>query len=147
MSFQDGHGRGIDDEQYRLAAQASPAAMILAAADGEIWFVDAETEHLFGYRAEGVIGGSIDILVPAQIRHAHAGMRRSFVASPIKCSTGVGRDPKATRRDGTEFPAEVGLTPIESEGELLVLGQSSTSLLEFKRKRRCRGEPSSCRGR
>lgn len=111
----------ISDVHFRLAIESAPAAMIVTDGDGAIRFVNAETEHLFGYTASELIGRSIDDLVPARMRQAHASLRRSFLADPSKRPMGVGRDLKAVRRDGGEFPVEIGLTPIETESGVVVL--------------------------
>ncbi len=108
-------------KKFRLAVEASPAAMILTGQDGVIQFVNVETEHMFGYPADELIGKTIDLLVPANVRHAHASMRMDFLRAASKRPMGVGRDLKAVRRDGSEFPVEVGLTPIETDEGLLVL--------------------------
>ncbi|WP_159727450.1 PAS domain S-box protein [Methylosinus sp. Ce-a6] len=111
----------IGEDQFRLAVESAPAAMIVSGADGLIQFVNAETEHMFGYRSDELVGKSIDILVPARLRATHSSLRQSFFARPSKRPMGVGRDLKATRRDGSEFAVEIGLTPIESESGPIVL--------------------------
>lgn len=116
MSFDN-----IGEDQFRLAVESAPAAMIVSSAEGLIQFVNAETERMFGYRSDELVGKSIDILVPARMRSAHSSLRQSFFAHPSKRPMGAGRDLKATRRDGSEFPVEIGLTPIESESGLVVL--------------------------
>lgn len=111
----------IGDDQFRLAVESAPAAMIVSSAEGVIQFVNAETERMFGYGSDELVGKSIDILVPSRMRLAHASLRQSFLANPSKRPMGVGRDLKATRRDGSEFPVEIGLTPIETEAGPVVL--------------------------
>jgi PAS domain S-box-containing protein len=95
--------------------------MIVAGPDGIIQFANVETERLFGYPAVELIGKSIDILVPTAMRQRHASLRQSFYADPSKRPMGVGRDLKGTRRDRSEVPVEIGLTPIETETGLVVL--------------------------
>ncbi|MBY6240194.1 PAS domain S-box protein [Methylosinus sp. Sm6] len=111
----------IGDDQFRLAVESAPAAMIVSDAGGVIVFVNAETERMFGYGSGELIGKSIDILAPAHMRAAHASLRHSFLSAPSKRPMGVGRDLKAARRDGSEFPVEIGLTPIDTESGLVVL--------------------------
>ncbi|MBI1868626.1 MAG: PAS domain S-box protein [Methylocystis sp.] len=108
-------------DPFRLAVESSPAAMIVAGPDGVIQFVNAETERMFGYGRQELVGKSVDILVPAALRKGHAALRRGFFAEPSHRAMGAGRDLKATRRDGTEFPVEIGLTPIESATGPVVL--------------------------
>jgi PAS domain S-box-containing protein len=111
----------IGDDQFRLAVEWAPAGMILSDADGVIRFVNAEAERMFGYGSGELVGVSIDILVPVRLRRGHEALRRSFMANPSKRAMGVGRDLWATRRDGVEFPVEIGLTPIRSESGLMTL--------------------------
>jgi PAS domain S-box-containing protein len=106
---------------FRLAVEASPAAMIVTGLDGLIQFANAETEHMFGYPADELLGRSIDMLVPDSLRAGHKFLRRQFFQKPSKRGMGVGRDLKALRRDGGEFPVEIGLTPIETGEGLVVL--------------------------
>jgi PAS domain S-box-containing protein len=116
MSFE-----GIGDDHFRLAVESAPAAMIVSDAEGVILFVNAETERMFGYGSGELVGMSIDILAPAHVRTSHARLRRSFLAAPSKRPMGVGRDLRASRRDGSEFPVEIGLTPIETDHGMVVL--------------------------
>src|SRR5208283_6052688 len=109
------------DSRFRLAVEASPAAMIMTGPDGLIEFANAETERMFHYSVEELIGRSIDELVPQRMRGAHAGLRRGFLASPSKRPMGAGRDLNGVRKDWMEFPVEIALTPIDSENDLIVL--------------------------
>ncbi len=112
---------GIGYDLFRLAVEASPAAMIVTTPDGVIQFANAETERMFGYPLRELLGQSVDILVPLPLRRNHVALRRTFLANPEKRPMGAGRDLKATRRNGSEFPVEIGLAPIEMETGLLVL--------------------------
>ena len=103
------------DERFRLAVDASPAAMIMVDANGLIEFANAETERMFGYASFELIGQSIDILVPSRSRNAHAALRSGFLANPSARPMGAGRDLYGTHKGGREFPVEIALTPIEAE--------------------------------
>jgi PAS domain S-box-containing protein len=111
----------LTDERFRLAVEASPASMIMVEADGRIEFANAETSRMFGYAVEDLVGRSIDILVPKRARPGHAGLRQGYFAAPSKRPMGAGRDLYGTRKDGTEFPVEIGLTPIDAADGALVL--------------------------
>lgn len=104
----------ITDDQFRLVAEASPAAMIVIGGDGDIRYANAETERMFGYRPQELIGKSVEILVPERLRRDHASLRQAFVAGPSKRPMGGGRCLVGARRDGTEIPVEIGLTPVET---------------------------------
>jgi len=95
--------------------------MIVTGAGGAIEFANVETERMFGYAGAELIGKSIDILVPRSLRAAHASLRQEFLLTPSKRAMGVGRDLRAVRRDFSEFPVEIGLTPIETETGMKVL--------------------------
>jgi PAS domain S-box-containing protein len=115
------------DDRFRLAVEASPAAMIMVDENGTIEFANAETGRMFGYPVGDLVGQSIDMLVPPRLRREHEGLRRGFFRRPTKRPMGVGRDLNGTRKDGSEFPVEIGLTPIVGDDGTLVLGPSSTS--------------------
>ncbi len=112
---------GCAAEKFRSAVEAAPAAMILTGPGGRVEFANAETERMFGYRVDELVGKPVDILVPACARRRHASLRRTFLANPSKRPMGTGRDLKAVRRDGTEFPVEIGLTPIDADDGFLIL--------------------------
>lgn len=95
--------------------------MIVTGAEGSIRFANAESVRMFGYEAPDLIGKPIDLLVPRSLREDHAQRRQDFFENPSKRPMGVGRDLRAVRRDGREFPVEIGLTPIETGDESLVL--------------------------
>lgn len=109
------------DHRFRLAVDASPAAMIMVDISGIIEFASAETVRMFGYAIHELIGQSIDRLVPPRLGAAHAGLRQGFFAHPSKRPMGGGRSLNATRKDGAEFPVEIALTPIDSAGGIMVL--------------------------
>ena len=113
--------RSRGDDRFRLAVDASPAAMIMVDGEGLIEFANAETERMFGYGMDELIGQSIDMLVPARLRVAHAGHRRGFFGNPRTRPMGAGRDLNGTRKDGREFPVEIALTPIDAESGPIVL--------------------------
>jgi len=114
--------KGISaDEIVRLAVEACPSGMIMTDSAGKIVLVNAEVERLFGYRRDELIGNSVDMLVPAAVRDAHVGHRNGFVARPQKRPMGVGHDLCGVRKDGTEFPVDIGLNPIRTrEGQMVL---------------------------
>jgi hypothetical protein len=91
-------------------------------ADGRIVLVNAEIERLFGYSREELLGRSVDHLVPERFRDAHGGYRRGFLAEPKVRAMGAGRDLFGLRKDGTEVPVEIGLTPVVTDEGVFVLG-------------------------
>ena len=109
------------EERFRLAVESSPNAMVMVDAAGMILLVNAETERLFGYRREELVGKSVELLVPEHLGAAHPKLRAGFVAHPEKRAMGAGRDLRGRRKDGSEMSVEIGLTPIESAQGLLIL--------------------------
>lgn len=107
-------------DRFRVMVEASPAAIIMTGADGKVRYANAETERMFGYAREELIGRSIDLLVPARLRRRHVSFRRGFCANPSRRFMGAGRDLKARRRDGSEFSVEIGLAPAETCAGLVV---------------------------
>ena len=77
--------------------------------------VNAQAERVFGYRRDEMLGQPIEMLVPERFRAPHPGLRGSFFADPKSRPMGAGRDLFALRKDGSEFPVEIGLNPIETE--------------------------------
>ena len=83
--------------------------------------VNAQLERCFDYRAEELLGQPVEMLVPERYRAAHRAFRESFFRNPENRAMGPGRELYARRRDGSEFPVEIGLSPLETDEELLVL--------------------------
>lgn len=111
----------VPAEWYRQIVESEPNALVVVDADGRIVLVNAETERLFGYPRGELLGQSVDLLVPDDLRERHPREREAFVAAPRARQMGAGRDLKARRRDGTEFPVEIGLQPLETGHGVIVL--------------------------
>lgn len=97
-------------------------AMIMVDGDGRIALVNSQTEKLFGYSRHELIGQFIEILVPERARKRHPEYRQSYVLEPAVRPMGAGRDLYGRRKDGSEFPVEIGLNPIQTEEGLFILG-------------------------
>jgi len=91
-------------------------------ARGAIVLVNAEVERLFGYDREALYGRDVEILLPARHREGHPRFREAFRSNPSSRQMGAGRELSALRADGTEFPVEIGLTPVATEEGLFVIG-------------------------
>ncbi len=100
---------------------AVPAGVVVTRENGDIFYVNAEIERLFRYKKAELIGRSIDILLPEQFRAGHVRHRENYAADPTPRYMGVGRDLFGLRKDNTEFPLEIGLRPLESDGEQLII--------------------------
>jgi PAS domain S-box-containing protein len=111
---------GPEPEIFRLALEASPSGMIVVEGGGVIVMINREVERLFGYRREELLGQPVEILLPDKLRHKHAGQRNGFMHRPDARRLGTGRDFQWRRKDGSEFPIEVGLNPQRIGGEVMV---------------------------
>lgn len=98
-----------------------PLAMILSGPDGRIALANDKACVMFGWPSGSLVGEPLDSLIPERFRLAHPGYRAGFFAEPRARMMGAGRDLFARRRDGTEFPVEIGLNPVPVEGGLMVL--------------------------
>jgi PAS domain S-box-containing protein len=95
--------------------------MVMVDRDGRIALVNAETERLFGYSREALIGQSIDLLVPERYRREHRAHRAHFHLQPERRAMGTGRDLYAAHKDGSEFPVEIALNPLDTPSGPMVL--------------------------
>jgi PAS domain S-box-containing protein len=109
------------EKLFELATEASPSGTMLVDHQGRIMLVNAPIEQLFGYARDELIGKEIEVLVPERFSKAHPGDRTHFFARPEARAMGAGRELFARRKDGTEFPVEIGLNPIQTPHGLVVL--------------------------
>ncbi|KAF0170124.1 MAG: two-component system sensor-response regulator hybrid protein [Limisphaerales bacterium] len=110
------------EERFRLVVEASPSGLLMVDREGRIVLVNAQLERLFGYTRAELIGQPVDLLVPERSRPGHAGQRAAFCAAPQARGMGAGRDLFGRRKDGSEFPVEIGLSPLETAEGMMVLG-------------------------
>lgn len=112
---------GLADDWHRLVFDGTTAAMILIDREGVIRCANAQTQRMFGYDNDELVGNSIDVLLPQALRCARASLRRGFLSDPTTRPVGLGRDTRGARRDGVQFPVEVWLSVLEHEAEDIVL--------------------------
>ncbi len=113
--------RKLAEEKFRLVLDAAPNAMIMVDSAGVISFANATAATVFGYPLSELIGRHIETLIPERFRDRHVGYRKGFLSQPSNRAMGAGRDLFGCRKDGTEFPVEVGLNPIHTTEGLFVL--------------------------
>jgi PAS domain S-box-containing protein len=128
------------EETLHLAIEAAPAAMVMVDANGAIVMVNALTEQILGYDRQELVGRSVEMLVPFRFLGRHAGDRDAFFADPQQRPMGVGRELYAARKDGSEVPVEIGLSPIHTATGTFVLA-AVTDISERKAIEQQRAEP------
>jgi len=114
-------GPGVrSPDVLKALVDSAPDGLVVVDADGLIVLVNKQAERMFGYARKELLGQAVEALVPAQIRHRHAADRRSFVRHPRARAMGAGLELHGRRRDGTEFPVEISLSPIQTSDGMLV---------------------------
>jgi PAS domain S-box-containing protein len=109
------------EERFRLVVESVPNAIVMIGPTGLIEMVNAQTERVFGYSRNELLGQPVEMLVPERYRRNHPRLRTSFFAGPASRPMGAGRDLYGLRKDGNEFPVEIGLNPIETDEGTMVL--------------------------
>jgi PAS domain S-box-containing protein len=120
------------EQRFRQVVEAAPSGMIMVGPDGRIVLANAQTEALFGYRKEELLGRPVEMLVPERFRDKHAAQRARFFAAPASRAMGEGRDLFGRRKDGSEFPVEVWLNPVRAGVGFPVLA----SIIDITERRR-----------
>jgi PAS domain S-box-containing protein len=109
------------EKMFQKIVEAAPCGIVMIDAEGRIAMVNPQAELMFGYSRAELIGNPLEMLLPERLREAHGGHRKAFHVAPVIRQMGVGRDLTARRKDGSEFPVEIGLNPVPGEQEGLVL--------------------------
>jgi PAS domain S-box-containing protein len=108
------------EAQMLTFIQSAPDATILIDSQGEIRLSNQQTENLFGYRADELLGEKIELLVPAEVRDRHVSLRDGFFKSPTVRSMGSGQELSGVKKSGGIFPVEISLSPIDMGREVHV---------------------------
>ncbi|MCG3137700.1 MAG: Adaptive-response sensory-kinase SasA [Phycisphaerae bacterium] len=115
-------GRHDAEEHFRIAVEAAPNAMIMSDAQGKIVLVNRCAEQLFHYDRSELYGQTVELLVPRRYIENHIHYRQQYMIAPSIRAMGRGRELFGRRKDGSEFPVEVGLNPIDTAQGAMVLG-------------------------
>ena len=128
------------EEKFKALFESASDAMVMLGEDGKIALVSAQTERLFGYPRGELLGQPIEVLVPPRFRAGHPALRREYFSAPRPRPMGAGVDLAGLRRDGSEFAAEISLSPIRTHDGTLVTAAirdiSARKLLEDENLRR-----------
>jgi PAS domain S-box-containing protein len=100
--------------KFRKILESAPDALVIVNQHAEIVLMNAQTERLFGYQRQELLNQPIEILIPERFRSQHCTQRNKYVSNPQARAMGEGLDLFGRRKDGTEFPVEIMLSPLEN---------------------------------
>ena len=110
----------LEERLAKELLEAAPDAMVVENPEGRIILVNAQTERLFGYRREEMIGQNVELLIPPRFRERHQAHQLSFLSQPRIRHMGANFQLSGLRKDGTEFPLEISLSPMQTPEGILV---------------------------
>jgi PAS domain S-box-containing protein len=108
-------------EMFERFFEAAPDAILVTDKSGLITDINQQTTRMFGYEREELVGESIEVLVPEHLREQHSAHRHNYFSMPNVRPMGQGLDLYARRKDGSQYPVDITLSPLRAAGELRVL--------------------------
>jgi PAS domain S-box-containing protein len=109
------HDLAMAEEQFRQVVESSPNAIVVINGKGLITLVNNQTEKLFGYERDEMIGHKLEMLMPERLRSHQLALQTEFLREPKNCSLGIDQDLFASSKSGTEIQIEIRLNPIETK--------------------------------
>ncbi|HKV04355.1 MAG TPA: PAS domain S-box protein [Candidatus Acidoferrales bacterium] len=107
-------------DRWRLL-ESAPDAIVIVDHSGRIAFVNSQTEQIFGYSSQELVGQTVEALIPEAARHAHVRHRDAYAAAPHTRAMGATLDLKGQRKNGSKFPVEISLSPLsEGNGQFVI---------------------------
>ena len=113
-------GTFLPDARFEALLESAPDAIVIVDELGLIQIINSEAELMFGYPRAELIGQPVELLVPSRQKEVHTENRARYTAKPKTRPMGVGLDLSARRKDGSEFPVEISLSPMPTDGGLLI---------------------------
>lgn len=121
---------------YRKLIEAAPDAIVIANQEGSIVLVNAQAEKLFGYKRAELLDQSIEILVPERMRGKHRFHRATYMSGPVSRPMEADLQLYGLRKDGTEFPAEISLSPVQTPSGWLIASATRDVTERYRAKQR-----------
>ena len=112
--------RRLAEERFRMLVETAATGIVIVDAKGRIVDANAHSLNMFGYARNELVGQVIEMLLPEKLQAAHQQHRATYAAQPHARPMGLGMELFGRRKDGTEFPIEISLGPLNTKGELLV---------------------------
>ncbi len=123
--------RQRSEEKFRTLMESAPDSIVVVDQEGRIVLANAQTERLFGYDRKELLGQKPEMLIPERLRAKHSGYRRDYSIAPSPRAMGSGLELFGLRKDGTEFPVDVSLSPVETDHQRFV----STGIRDITRRK------------